>query len=81
MTGAPTWSVPPNTPPAECRSCGKRIFWITTANHKLMPVDCAVPGGREPTPSEKGLHQGMHGLGVSHFATCKQADQWRKKKG
>lgn len=79
----PSWQVPPNTPPAECRSCRKRIFWIRTAGNKLMPVDCSVRGAREPVPSQTGIagHQGIEGLGVSHFATCKDANQWRKPKG
>lgn len=47
---------------AECRSCGEPIIWTVTARGKKMPVD--VPVDDEPT--------------TSHFATCKDADQWRK---
>ena len=47
---------------SECRSCGEPIIWCTTAKGKKMPVD--VPEDDAPT--------------TSHFATCKDADTWRK---
>lgn len=45
-----------------CRSCGEPIIWCITAKGKKMPVD--IPEGDEPT--------------TSHFATCPDAEQWRK---
>lgn len=48
---------------AECRSCGAPIIWCITAKGKRMPVD--EPENDEPT--------------TSHFATCKDAAQWRKR--
>lgn len=47
---------------AECRSCGAPILWCVTARGKKMPVD--VPADDEPT--------------TSHFATCPNAQEWRK---
>ena len=47
-----------------CRSCGEVIIWCITKNGKKMPVD--PPEADEETTT-------------SHFATCKDADQWRKK--
>ncbi len=47
---------------SECRSCGASILWCITAKGKKMPVD--IPEGDEPT--------------TSHFATCPEADTWRK---
>ena len=47
---------------SECRSCGEPIIWCLTAKGKKMPVD--VPEDDAPT--------------TSHFATCKDADKWRK---
>ena len=48
---------------SECRSCGEPIIWCITAIGKKMPVD--VPEDDAPTTT-------------SHFATCKDADKWRK---
>lgn len=47
---------------SECRSCGAPILWCITAKGKKMPVD--VPTDDGPT--------------TSHFATCPEANQWRK---
>lgn len=46
----------------ECRSCGEPIIWCITSKGKKMPVD--EPENDEPT--------------TSHFATCKDADHWRR---
>lgn len=48
---------------SECRSCGEPILWCVTAKGKKMPVDVPVDA-QEPT--------------TSHFATCKDAEEWRK---
>ena len=48
---------------AECRSCGESIVWCITASGKKMPVN-------EPTDDTPT---------TSHFATCPEADKWRKK--
>ncbi len=48
---------------SECRSCGEPIIWCITASGKKMPVD--EPEDDAPT--------------TSHFATCPEADTWRKK--
>lgn len=47
-----------------CRSCGKPIYWGTTAAGKRCPFD--VIEGEATT--------------VSHFATCPDAKKWSKKK-
>ncbi len=47
---------------AACKSCGEPIIWCITRKGKKMPVD--VPDDDGPT--------------TSHFATCKDADKWRK---
>lgn len=74
--------VPVATRPARCRSCGARVFWITTAAGKKMPVDCAVEGGREPRPASSWPPPAVpdSGLGASHFATCPNAAQHRRPK-
>lgn len=55
-----------------CRSCGRCIVWLVTDKGRRMPVD---PEGVKP-----GETVYEHGRHVSHFATCPQADQWRKKR-
>lgn len=62
--------------PAECRSCGEPIYWIETSAGKRMPVN----RGRETRVCWIDGVWRTVGAYVSHFATCKQADQWRKKK-
>jgi hypothetical protein len=34
-----------------------------------VPVDCSVPGGREPTPTTDGR-------GLNHYTTCSNADEF-----
>ncbi len=54
-----------------CRSCNARIIWFKTAAGKNMPVvaDTVEPG-------DEKLELPRH---VSHFATCPQADQHRRR--
>ena len=59
-----TFATPPNAKVQQCRSCGADVIWIITEAGKRMPVDAAP-----------GLIPGEH---TSHFATCPQANDWRK---
>jgi hypothetical protein len=76
-----------------CRSCGAPIRWAVTVNGKRMPVDDQpVPDGNlvlsDPTPGAyapvaaafdpQQLLIDDPPRFVSHFATCPQADQYRK---
>ena len=75
---------------AQCRSCGAEIIWIHSASGNLMPLDavpvedgnmCIVDGKAHSISSdlfEPMLPQGPRYK--SHFATCPQAQKWRKKK-
>ncbi len=47
-----------------CRSCGEEILWCMTEKGKYMPVDAPE------APDEKT---------ISHFATCADAEHWRKR--
>ena len=49
---------------AKCRSCGRKIWWAKTKNGKNMPICVDEDAGEFE----------------SHFASCKQADKWRKEK-
>ena len=51
----------------ECRSCGAAIVWAKSAKGKNMPLDAA----------SKVWRDGAYWL-VSHFATCPEADSFRK---
>jgi hypothetical protein len=53
-----------------CKSCRAMIIWFETPAGKRMPVDAD-----SVEPDDQELDLDKH---VSHFATCKQADQWRK---
>ena len=57
--------------PTTCRSCGARIVWMMTSNNRRMPVNAET--------AEHGETIYEHGRHVSHFSTCPQANQWRKR--
>lgn len=72
---------------ATCRSRGAAIIWAKTESGKSIPLDA--------TPTERGnmvlidgtvrVVKGPHEYPeedrfTSHFATCPQHQQWRKKK-
>jgi hypothetical protein len=48
-----------------CRSCGAQIYWSLTSKGKRAPFNVDAAG--EATRE-------------SHFATCPNAEQWRKPK-
>lgn len=75
-----------------CRSCDAPVIWATTGQGKAMPVDAepTEEGNVELTPGSLGrgpaatvltgpaLFSGP--LRTSHFATCEQADEWRRSR-
>ena len=81
---------------SKCRSCGAEIIWIKTFSGKKMPVDAAIvnffpdPEGKELFVMENGAV--VHGIKalpgevhyypghISHFATCPNADQHRRRR-
>lgn len=74
----PWFDVPAGTQASECRSCKATVYWIVTPSGKRMPVDCEVDGGYSPFKGVPGDGE-QDGSGVSHFATCPQAAQWRQR--
>lgn len=82
----------PETKP--CSSCGAPVIWAET-EHKRMPVDAEpVEGGnvtlflstdgRVLATVGNGVQwdlfaEELEGRYVSHFATCPDADRWRRK--
>lgn len=74
-----------------CRSCGQKIIWTTTERGKHMPVDAEphpagnitlIPradGGATAHVLQKFESAGGAALYRSHFATCVNAADWRRK--
>jgi hypothetical protein len=56
-----------------CSSCGAGIVWFRTKNGKRMPVD---EGSTKPNDAEHMLDLKRH---ISHFSTCQNADQHRRR--
>lgn len=55
-----------------CRACDQYIVFLPTASGKQMPVDAeSVTEGDELFDSQ------VH---ISHFATCPEADRFRRRK-
>lgn len=70
-----------------CKSCGAKIFWRVTKNGKPIPLD-AEPSGignliedghAARHPELFDLPLGDRPLYTSHFATCPNAKEHRKK--
>lgn len=65
----------------KCKSCFAEIRWVKTMSGKAMPVD-AKPEKRFVITgnNDEGTPVGdVRDTFVSHFATCPQADAFRKK--
>ena len=79
----------------KCRACQQEIAFIKTVKGKSMPVNPEpvyfvpaggpntyvmitgeVERGREPAYADKDTRIGY----ISHFATCPEADKFRKRK-
>lgn len=58
-----------------CKSCGAEIYWIKTKAGKDMPVDA---DSVDPTTQGKPTIFDPTVM-TSHFVTCPNADQHRKK--
>lgn len=56
----------------QCSSCKAEIKWLRTERGHLMPVNAETVG-----VDDKIFKPGIH---VSHFATCPNSDEHRKKK-
>ena len=54
-----------------CRSCGQYMVFLPTANGKKMPVDAESV--------DEGDEEFDHTKHISHFSTCPNADQHRKR--
>ena len=77
-----------------CKGCGARIIWATTEDGKRIPIDpkpaiyelfwgeehpithANVTAYRKPSADLDGLSP--DGFGVSHFATCPDANEFSR---
>ena len=74
-----------------CNSCGAPIFWVRTQKGKNIPMNTgvvrlanmdpsAIVGNQEGVFSSVGNIKNPEGdWYISHFATCPEHDQWRRK--
>jgi len=79
--------MPTTTTTTKCRSCGAAIIWAKTAGGSSVPLDAEpVPNGNIVLRSD-GIAVYLKaadarptgGCFVSHFATCPNAAQHRKR--
>jgi hypothetical protein len=65
-----------------CKSCGAEIIWATTGKGNAIPLD-AKPEHRFVIVPLMGHPENLRAeyikTYISHFATCPQAEQHRKK--
>lgn len=69
---------------AKCRGCGAEIIWAVTADGHWMPLDAKFEGRfvleRSKRDDGTALIAVSRATYVAHFATCPQADEFRKRK-
>ena len=68
----PTPTEPHERRITRCRSCHARIVWLATNNNRRMPIDADTV-----EPADEFYEQGKH---VSHFSTCPDAKEWRRRR-
>lgn len=85
-------TAPRGFPVDDCRTCNARIIWARTVNGKAIPVDADVSKAGNVRLSWESADVkaevigpahafGQTGLRASHFVTCPNADEWRRKGG
>lgn len=57
---------------AQCRSCGAVIVWLKTSRGKSIPVNAGTAKEGDTNFDAK-----RH---IAHFATCPEADKFRRRK-
>jgi hypothetical protein len=75
---------------SSCRSCNAPVLWVATATGKQMPIDAIpVPDGNIILDTDRIAHVLPDAAQpppdvlryVSHFATCPNATQHRRREG
>lgn len=65
-----------------CRSCGAPVEWAELVTGKRMPFDPPIVPVRTQgnlLAGERTVEDVDTSVTLSHFATCKDAKQWRRK--
>ena len=62
-----------------CRACNARIEWVKTEKGRLMPVDWPLHPLRE-LERHDGTFVTQIDARQSHFVTCPNAEEFRRKK-
>ena len=62
--------------PTRCRSCNARVVWMRSRQSNLLLVDLATVDLSAKGPDRDLFNHHVHS---SHFVTCPQADEWRRK--
>jgi hypothetical protein len=63
-----------------CRSCGARIVWAEVAGSgKRMPFDAPLAAFRAVLVGDHVIEEIDTDISKSHFATCPDAKDWRRK--
>lgn len=76
----------------QCQSCGAPVIWAVTVRARTMPVDAQPAKGGNVQLEDRGdgatplarilsvsKQFGVKDLRMSHFVSCPQAAQWRRK--
>ena len=85
----PFYAVPAGSKSVVCRgsTCGRRIFFVRTANGRIVPVSCDVEGGKLPSETKDvgqldmlagGEAAVYEGRGQSHFLHCPDANEFTR---
>jgi hypothetical protein len=56
----------------ECRSCKAEIVWLHTSSGGRMPVDAETVSEGDTEFEPRAGH-------ISHFVTCPDSQQWKRK--
>jgi hypothetical protein len=64
----------------ECRSCGATVVWMVTGRGRNIPVDAdSVDEAELEFDEVTGLPLFHYGEHQSHFETCPDAKDWRRR--
>jgi len=69
--------------PGRCRSCGAAIEWAELVSGKRMPFDPPIVAVRTQgniLAGARTVEDVDTTVTASHFATCPDAGQWRRRK-
>jgi len=64
---------------SECRSCGASIIWAITSNGKRIPLDAEPVERPGLFVFDNGYAKQPPAVYQAHFASCPDADSWRKE--